>query len=469
MVFSSSVFFMAFLPITLLLYFLIPERFLKVRNLWLLIASLIFYGWGEPKYIAVMAFSILFNYAMGRLVGKSKPLLILCIAGNLAILGFFKYTDFVIETVNVVSGGGLGLLNIALPIGISFYTFQTMSYIIDVYRGKVLPQRDFIAFAAYVTLFPQLIAGPIVRYADVAEMLVGRKTNLDQIAEGVRRFIIGFGKKVLLANQVYVIWNEITLMPVSEISTSAAWLGALAFTFQIYFDFSGYSDMAIGLGKIFGFDYLENFNYPYISRSITEFWRRWHMSLSSWFKEYVYIPLGGNRKGLPRQILNIAVVWALTGLWHGASWNFVVWGMYFGVILILEKLWILKWLDKCPALVGHLYSLILIVLGWVIFALTDFGQMREYMQVMFGGAAAFIDGDFKYLAWSRIWVLIACTIGSTPLVKLVCGRIAGTLSGVKNGEVILGVLETVVLLSILALSIAFLVSGSYNPFLYFRF
>ena len=460
---------MAFLPITLLLYFLIPEGFLKVRNLWLLIASLIFYGWGEPKYIAVMAFSILFNYVMGRLVGKSRPLLILCIAGNLAILGFFKYTDFVIETVNAVSGGGFGLLNIALPIGISFYTFQTMSYIIDVYRGKVLPQRDFIAFAAYVTLFPQLIAGPIVRYADVAEMLVGRKTNLDQIAEGVRRFIIGFGKKVLLANQVYVIWNEITLMPVSETSTATAWLGAVAFTFQIYFDFSGYSDMAIGLGKIFGFDYLENFNYPYISRSITEFWRRWHMSLSSWFKEYVYIPLGGNRKGLPRQILNIAVVWALTGLWHGASWNFVAWGMYFGVILILEKLWILKWLDKCPALVGHLYSLILIVLGWVIFALTDFGQMREYLQVMFGGASAFIDGDFKYLAWSRIWVLIACTIGSTPLVKLVCGRIAGTLSGVKNGEVILGVLETVVLLSILALSIAFLVSGSYNPFLYFRF
>ena len=469
MVFSSSVFFMAFLPITLLLYFLIPERFLKVRNLWLLIASLIFYGWGEPKYIAVMAFSILFNYVMGRIVAKSRPLLILCIAGNLAILGFFKYTDFVIETVNAVSGGGLGLLNIALPIGISFYTFQTMSYIIDVYWGKVPPQRDFIAFAAYVTLFPQLIAGPIVRYADVAEMLVGRKTNLEQIAEGVRRFIVGFGKKVLLANQVYVIWNEITLMPVSEISTATAWLGALAFTFQIYFDFSGYSDMAIGLGKIFGFDYLENFNYPYISHSITEFWRRWHMSLSSWFKEYVYIPLGGNRKGFARQILNIAVVWALTGLWHGASWNFVAWGMYFGVILILEKLWILKWLEKCPALVGHLYSLILIVLGWVIFALTDFGQMREYLQVMFGGASAFIDGDFKYLAWSRIWVLIACAIGSTPLVKLVCGRIAAGLASARNGEVILGVLETVVLLGILALSIAFLVSGSYNPFLYFRF
>lgn len=469
MVFSSSVFFMAFLPITLVLYFLIPERFLKVRNLWLLIASLIFYSWGEPKYIAVMAFSIVFNYVMGRLVSRSKALLVFCLFGNLAILGFFKYTDFLIGTVNDLFGGSISLLNIALPIGISFYTFQTMSYIIDVYRGKVPPQRDFIAFAAYVTLFPQLIAGPIVRYSDVAVMLVGRKSNLEQIAEGVRRFIIGFGKKVLLANQIYVIWNEITLMPTSEISTATAWLGATCFTFQIYFDFSGYSDMAIGLGKIFGFDYLENFNYPYISRSITEFWRRWHMSLSSWFKEYVYVPLGGNRKGLPRQIFNIAVVWALTGLWHGASWNFVAWGIYFGVILILEKLWILKWLEKCPACVGHLYSLVLIVLGWVIFALTDFSQMKEYLLMMFGGASAFIDSDFKYLAWSRIWVLIACAIGSTPLVKLVCERIAGGLSSVRNGDVWLGALETAVLLGILALSIAFLVSGSYNPFLYFRF
>ena len=469
MVFSSSVFFMAFLPITLVLYFLIPERFLKVRNLWLLIASLIFYGWGEPKYIAVMAFSIVFNYVMGRLVSRSKALLVFCLAGNLAILGFFKYTDFLIGTVNDLFGGSISLLNIALPIGISFYTFQTMSYIIDVYRGKVPPQRDFIAFAAYVTLFPQLIAGPIVRYSDVAVMLVGRKSNLEQIAEGVRRFIIGFGKKVLLANQIYVIWNEITLMPTLEISTATAWLGAIAFTFQIYFDFSGYSDMAIGLGKIFGFDYLENFNYPYISRSITEFWRRWHMSLSSWFKEYVYVPLGGNRKGLPRQIFNIAVVWALTGLWHGASWNFVAWGVYFGVILILEKLWILRWLEKCPAFVGHLYSLVLIVLGWVIFALTDFSQMKEYLLMMFGGASAFIDSDFKYLAWSRIWVLIACAIGSTPLVKLVCGRITGGFSSIKNGDVWLGALEAAVLLGVLALSIAFLVSGSYNPFLYFRF
>ena len=472
MVFSSSVFFMAFLPITLILYFLIPERFLKGRNLWLLIASLIFYGWGEPKYILVMLFSIVFNYVMGRLIGKNgsgetsaKALMIICVAGNLLLLGFFKYTDFVLGTINAIAGSSLGLLGLALPIGISFYTFQTMSYIIDVYWGKVPPQKDFIAFAAYVTLFPQLIAGPIVRYADVAVMLVGRKTNIEQIGEGVRRFIIGFGKKVLLANQVYVIWSEITAMDVSRLSIATAWLGAIAFTFQIYFDFSGYSDMAIGLGKIFGFDYLENFNYPYVSRSITEFWRRWHMSLSSWFKEYVYVPLGGNRKGLGRQLVNIAVVWALTGLWHGASWNFVAWGCYFGIILIVEKLVLLKWLNKAPAAVGHLYSLGLIILGWVIFGLTDFGQMKDYIVCMFGGGSGWIDSDFCYLAVSRIWLLAACTIGSTPLVKILCAKICGLL---KN-EAAAGILESAVLLAVFGLSIAFLVSGSYNPFLYFRF
>ena len=511
MVFSSSVFFMAFLPITIFVYFLIPARFLKARNLWLLIASLLFYGWGEPKYIAVMAFSIVFNYVFGFVIGRlrteadgqdaplaaagvevgkegkacdtagsggngsgqtmrcAKLAMVLCVIGNLAILGFFKYTDFLIGTVNGLLGGQLSLLNIALPIGISFYTFQTMSYIIDVYWGKVPAQRDFIAFAAYVTLFPQLIAGPIVRYADVAVMLVGRTTNVEQVAEGIRRFIVGFGKKVLLANQVYVVWAEITAMDLTQISLATAWLGAVAFTFQIYFDFSGYSDMAIGLGKIFGFDYLENFNYPYISRSITEFWRRWHMSLSSWFKEYVYVPLGGNRKGLARQILNIAVVWTLTGLWHGASWNFVAWGVYFGVILILEKLWLLRTLEKCPAFVGHLYSLILIVLGWVIFGLTDFSQMATYIACMFGGASALLDGDFLYLATSRIWLLLFCAIGSTPLVKCVCERIAVRLAAARGGETLLGVLESAVLLAVFALSIAFLVSGSYNPFLYFRF
>lgn len=473
MIFSSTVFLLAFLPVTLLAYFAVPQRMVRGRNLVLLIASLVFYGWGEPKYILVMVGSILFNYFLALATSKNrnekdqhgaKAMLILAVVGNLAILGFFKYTDFVIGTVNDLLGSGMGLLGIALPIGISFYTFQTMSYVIDVYRGKVKAQKDLIAFAMYVTLFPQLIAGPIVRYSDVERGLLSRRTSAEQMAEGVRRFVIGFGKKVLLANQIYVVWKEISAM--EEMAVSTAWLGAVAFTFQIYFDFSGYSDMAIGLGKLFGFDYLENFNYPYISRSITEFWRRWHMSLSSWFKEYVYVPLGGNRKGLKRQLLNIAIVWALTGLWHGASWNFVAWGVYFGVILIVEKLWLLRLLEKAPKVVSHLYSLILIVAGWVIFAIDDLSQVIAYLGQMVGSSGMLIDETFLYFGTTRIWLLIACIIGSTPLPAKVCRLIEEKLSG---ADVLLGVMETAVLLGIMILSMAFLVSGSYNPFLYFRF
>ena len=468
MVFSSNVFLMAFLPVTLLFYFLIPQKFIKIRNAVLLAASLFFYGWGEPKYIMVMLGSVLFNYFLALFLAKSSssriPLLVLSVAGNLGILGFFKYTDFLIDTVNGVLGGGLSPLNIALPIGISFYTFQTMSYVIDVYRGKVKVQKDLLAFASYVTLFPQLIAGPIVRYSDVELQLTARSSSIDQIADGIRRFIIGFGKKVLLANQVFVIWKELSAM--DELAAASAWLGAVAFTFQIYFDFSGYSDMAIGLGKILGFDYLENFNYPYISRSITEFWRRWHMSLSSWFKEYVYVPLGGNRKGLKRQIFNIAVVWALTGLWHGASWNFVAWGMYFGLILIIEKLWLLRRLDGLPTAAGHIYSIILIVIGWVIFAIDDLGQVAEYIGMMFGSSGAAIDDAFFYFLQTR-WILIAgCIIGSTPLPATFGRWITGKLD---EYPAIAGLAETGFLLAVMTVSVAFLVSGSYNPFLYFRF
>ena len=473
MVFSSSVFLTAFLPLTLLAYFLVPARYIKARNAVLLAASLVFYGWGEPKYILVMIFSIVFNYVCGLTIGgnikkedkhRAKPMLIFCVLGNLALLGFFKYTDFVLETVNMLTDAGLTLPGIALPIGISFYTFQTMSYVIDVYRGKVDAQRDIVTFGAYVTLFPQLIAGPIVRYSDVEVMLVGRRTNLEQAARGVRRFIIGFGKKVLLANQIYVVWMELSSM--ENLSAAAAWLGAVAFTFQIYFDFSGYSDMAIGLGKIFGFDYLENFNYPYISRSITEFWRRWHMSLSSWFKEYVYIPLGGNREGLARQLVNISIVWALTGLWHGASWNFVVWGIYYGIILIIEKLGLLKLLKKCPAAIGHIYSLIIIVTGWVIFAVDDLGQAVHYIGMMLGSSGVFSFFYFMYYFGTRVWLLIACVIGSTPLPKMVCDA---ALEKLGKKEALSGVLETLLMIGIMVLSMAFLVSGSYNPFLYFRF
>ncbi|MCI8608383.1 MAG: MBOAT family protein [Firmicutes bacterium] len=473
MIFSSTVFLLAFLPLTLLAYFAVPKRMVMGRNMVLLIASLIFYGWGEPKYILVMLISILMNYFLALAVEKKrgttdqhggKAMLILAVVGNLGILGFFKYTDFIINTMNNLLGAGWGLLGIALPIGISFYTFQTMSYVIDVYRGKVHAQRDLVAFAMYVTLFPQLIAGPIVRYSDVEADLTMRRTQADQMAEGIRRFVIGFGKKILLANQIYVIWKEISAM--EEMSMATAWLGAVAFTFQIYFDFSGYSDMAIGLGKILGFEYLENFNYPYISRSITEFWRRWHMSLSSWFKEYVYVPLGGNRKGLTRQLINIGIVWALTGLWHGASWNFVAWGVYFGVILIIEKLWLLRVLEKVPAVVGHIYSLILIVAGWVIFAIDDLGQVGHYLMQMFGGSGMVTDDAFWYFGSSRIWLLAACIVGSTPLPAKVCRYIKKKLDGM---ELLEGVLETGLLLTIMTASMAFLVSGSYNPFLYFRF
>ncbi len=468
MVFSSNVFLMAFLPVTLLFYFLIPQKFVKFRNAVLLAASLFFYGWGEPKYILVMLGSVLFNYFLALFLAKSQSrrslLLVLSVAGNLGILGFFKYTDFLIDTVNGVLGGGLSPLNIALPIGISFYTFQTMSYVIDVYRGKVKVQKDLLAFASYVTLFPQLIAGPIVRYSDVELQLTNRSTSSDQIADGIRRFIIGFGKKVLLANQIFIIWKEISA--VENLSAASAWLGAIAFTFQIYFDFSGYSDMAIGLGKILGFDYLENFNYPYISRSITEFWRRWHMSLSSWFKEYVYVPLGGNRNGLKRQIFNIAVVWSLTGLWHGASWNFVAWGIYFGLILIIEKLWLLRKLEGLPKAAGHIYSLILIVIGWVIFAIDDLGQVAEYIGMMFGSSGETFDDAFFYFLQTR-WILIAaCIIGSTPLMAGI-GR--WIMDRLDEYPVIAGLAETGFLLVIMTVSVAFLVSGSYNPFLYFRF
>lgn len=473
MVFSSNVFLMVFLPVTLLIYFLVPERYLRGRNCVLLAASLVFYGWGEPKYIFVMLLSILFNYILALMIAKastvkqSRLLLVLNVAGNLGILGFFKYTDFMIDTVNGILGGALSPLNIALPIGISFYTFQTMSYVIDVYWGKVKAQKDLIAFACYVTLFPQLIAGPIVRYSDVEAQLMARSSRSDQIAEGIRRFVLGFGKKVLLANQIYVVWKEIAVN--DQLSVAAAWLGAVAYTFQIYFDFSGYSDMAIGLGKIFGFDYLENFNYPYISRNITEFWRRWHMSLSSWFKEYVYVPLGGNRKGFKRQILNIAIVWALTGLWHGASWNFVAWGVYFGIILIIEKLWLLKIMDKLPTVFRHVYSLILIVIGWVIFAIDDLGQVGTYVSMMFGAGGMLTDDAFFYFLQTRGWLLLICIVGSTPLPAKAASWVCGKLAAADQQEVISGIAEAVVLVGIMVVSIAFLVSGSYNPFLYFRF
>ena len=469
---------MAFLPLTLLVYFLIPGRFIMARNVALLIASLIFYGWGEPKYILVMLASILANYLLAIAIGKflkdnnqgmARSMLILDVLVNLGLLGFFKYTDFIIETVNSLSGTDIELLGIALPIGISFYTFQTMSYVIDVYRGKVSCQKNIIILATYITLFPQLIAGPIVRYSDVERELRSRTSDLGRISLGIKRFVIGFSKKVLIANQMAVIWKEIYGMVEIGENPGAAlvWMGAVAFTFQIYFDFSGYSDMAIGLGKILGFDYLENFDHPYISKSITEFWRRWHISLSSWFKEYVYIPLGGNRKGLPRQILNIFIVWALTGLWHGASWNFVIWGVYYGMLLIIEKIFMLKILDKIPEKLGfikHIYTLFFVILGWVIFNITDFSMLGKYIALMFGAGTGNAAVTMYYLR-SRAFIMIAAAVCSLPVLDKIDGFLDKKLMFYTTKDMA----ETFALLILFLMSVAFLVSGSYNPFLYFRF
>ena len=476
MVFSSTVFLLVFLPIVLALYYICPSRY---RNLLLLIASLIFYGWGEPKYIVVMVFSILINYISGILIDRFrrndkhrliKPMLIVAIIGNVGILGFFKYTDFLIENINSIAMTSMDMLELALPIGISFYTFQAMSYVIDVYRGKVEVQKSIIKFGTYITLFPQLIAGPIVRYITIEKQLTDRKVDIDQIATGVRRFILGLGKKVLLANQIGILWEQASDMAeVGSLSPSMAWLGALVFTFQIYFDFSGYSDMAIGLGKMLGFDFDENFNYPYMSRSITEFWRRWHISLSTWFKEYVYIPLGGNRKGLLRQVINIAIVWGLTGFWHGASWNFLLWGLYYGFILILEKLFLLNWLDKLPSLVRRIYSLFIIVMGWVIFAVTDMSQMGVYFKSLFGmgelGMAGTMAGT-SYAIMGNAVLLIILILASTDIPKSIGTTI---MTKLESKETLALIIKNLFYGVVLLLCIAFLVSDSYNPFLYFRF
>lgn len=468
MLFSSMIFLCGFLPVVWIVYYLMSRR-TGLANLWLFLASLFFYAWGEPRYIFIMLFSTVFDYCNGRLIGvyqkREKPLaaklvLILSVVGNLGILGFFKYTDFVIGSINSLTGSGIGLLSLALPIGISFYTFQTMSYTIDVYRGEVTPQRNIINFGMYVCLFPQLIAGPIVRYRDVEKQITGRRIDWESAEAGLMRFLIGLAKKVLLANQVGEIYEMITGLR-GELSTGLAWLGAICYTFQIYFDFSGYSDMAIGLGRMFGFHFPENFDHPYESRSVTEFWRRWHMTLSGWFRDYVYIPLGGNRKGLPRQIFHLLIVWFLTGLWHGAGWNFVLWGLYYFVFLVLEKAVLGKVLGRLPLVLQHLYTMFVVVIGWVLFAMDDFTQLKRYVQAMFGVGVR-LTSDFTLYEWrSLAGFLLLLAIGATSIparaVKRVCS---------EKCRKVLGRIVTILLLF---LSVAFLVSGSYNPFLYFRF
>lgn len=477
MVFSSIVFLCLFLPLVLTAYCICP---VKLRNLLLLLVSLLFYAWGEPRYILIMLFSTVFDYANGRVLGyleERKPewrkwVLCISVVGNLGILCFFKYADFLLFNLNRL-GGDFPLLHLALPIGISFYTFQTMSYTIDVYRRTVEPQRNFITFAMYVSMFPQLIAGPIVRYSTVEEQMQNRVLVGKDMAEGMQRFLIGLGKKVLLANQIGALWTEIAA--IEDLTVAGAWLGAFAYSFQIYFDFSGYSDMAIGLGRIFGFRFPENFCYPYEAKSITEFWRRWHITLSSWFREYLYIPLGGNRLGWKRQIVNLFIVWGLTGLWHGASWNFVLWGLYFFALLLIEKLALLRLLTQLQDWIQHLYSIFFIVLGWVIFANESLADVGNYLAAMFGFGSGLSNSTAAYLWITHIPLVMILIFASTTLPKCVVSGVWSRLVtkfpqfGERYGEQTKFGVKSIYTILILILSMAFLVNGSYNPFLYFRF
>lgn len=465
MLFSSIPFLYYFLPLVLAVYFLTPARF---RNAVLLLASLIFYAWGEPKYVLLMLASILSGYGFGllqeRYRGQKGAKLVcgLSVAVSLSFLLYFKYADFFLENFNAATGLGVPLLRIALPIGISFYTFQIISYTVDVYRGEPA-QKNLIHLAAYVAMFPQLIAGPIVRYSDIAQQLEHRSHSTALAAEGVRRFLIGLGKKILIANQLGELCSVFRAS--DEKSVLFYWLYAVAFALHIYFDFSGYSDMAIGLGKVFGFHFLENFNYPYISASITEFWHRWHMSLGTWFRDYVYIPLGGNRVGRARQLLNILVVWMLTGFWHGAAWNFVVWGLMFAVLLIMEKLWLLKPLSKCRPL-AHLYVVFFVVISFVIFNAENMGQALSDIGGLFGaGGIPLVSAEAVYCLRSFALVLILAVFGATPLLRNGLVR----LSQYPTAGKVLNALEPFTLFVLLLVMTGYLVDGSFNPFLYFRF
>lgn len=467
MVFSSLTFLFFFLPFTLLIYFLCPTKW---RNIILLVVSLIFYAWGEPVYIFLMIFSAVADYIHGLYIAKfrqSKPkkakwLLISSLIINIGLLSFFKYCDFLINNFNSVFGTDINELNLPLPIGISFYTFQTMSYIIDVYRGQVQPQRNPIALAMYVVLFPQLIAGPIVRYSQIAEELVHRTHTFTRFAEGAILFIIGLGKKVLIANNIGLLWEKIHSQNPSELTVLIAWLGIIAFAFQIYFDFSGYSDMAVGLGRMFGFSFPRNFHYPYTSKNISEFWRRWHMTLGGWFRDYVYIPLGGSKQGKARMYRNLFIVWFLTGFWHGASWNFIIWGLYFGVIISIEKAGLLKVLNRLHPVWQRLYFVFLILIGWLLFAFEDLSAGILYAKSMFGMMGNDLyNQQFFYDLYTNIILLCVCTIASTPIVKNLYQKVAGNRY--------YSILVLIYLSLIMVISTAYLVDNSFNPFLYFRF
>lgn len=467
MVFSSISFLFYFLPLCILFYYLSPN---KLKNGVLLIFSLWFYYAGEQLFTIILLFSTTLNYVCSlciercRGTKKAKIILIVSVVGNLSALGFFKYFDFFISNINGLFGISLPLLKIALPIGISFYTFQIMSYTIDIYRGEVPAQKNFINLFTYISLFPQLIAGPIVRYQTVAEELEIRKHSVDMFGEGVSRFIVGLSKKVLLANQLGLIAKEFSDVP--EKTVVFYWLYAVSFTLQIYFDFSGYSDMAIGLGKIFGFNFLENFNYPFISKSMTEFWRRWHISLGTWFRDYVYIPLGGNRVGYKKLLRNTFIIWILTGLWHGADWPFVVWGLFVFICILIEKTFLLKFFDKLPSFVSRIYFILVLIVSMTIFNGKGIsGSVNDVISLFGFGGHKFINSDTVYYLSSNAVLLVISAIASTPLLKTIVTKLKDKTFGMRLTDIA----QPVSCFSLLILSVSYLVDGSFNPFLYFRF
>ncbi len=468
MVFSSILFLFTFLPAVLAAYHIVPKGW---RNPLLFFVSLIFYAWGEPVYVILMVFTTVFGWFTGIMLErwgddpkKAKGILALSVVVNLGILGFFKYGNFIVANINGLTGWGITEFNLPLPLGISFYTFQTMSYTIDVYRRHTPVQPNVLSFGAYVALFPQLIAGPIVRYNTIAQQLDYREETLELFGRGAGLFTVGLAKKVLLANNIGLFWDSIKALPSGEMTVLAAWCGIVAFGFQLYFDFSGYSDMAIGLGWMLGFHFERNFNYPYISRSITEFWRRWHISLSTWFREYLYIPLGGSRQGKGRTIFNLFVVWTATGFWHGASWNYVLWGLYYFVFLIAEKFLWGGLLERSPKLLRHVYTLLIVMTGWALFVFEDMGSLGPFLQAL-GGQAVGGWANQPILYYLNSWslTLLAAMVGITPLAKTVYGRLVVKYPGLMN------VMQPVLMLAGLLLSVAYLVDSSYNPFLYFRF
>ena len=470
MLFASTVFIFEFLPAVLLLYYVVLKKFRTAQNILLLVASLLFYAWGEPKYVLIMILSIIVNYLFGLLVdkfrqskAKSRLVIALTVVFNLGVLYIFKYLMFTIENINSIAGLHLSVPNIVLPIGISFFTFQAMSYVIDVYREKGEAQKNPLNVGLYISFFPQLIAGPIVRYETVAYQIKHRKESFDKFSEGVCRFIIGLAKKVLLANTMAVVADYAFDMPGSELTVVMAWVGAIAYTFQIFFDFGGYSDMAIGLGKMFGFEFLENFDYPYISLSVSEFWRRWHMSLGTWFRDYVYFPLGGSRvKSKARLVFNLFVVWSLTGIWHGANWTFLCWGLMYFVLLTIEKLigWEKKYPDKMKIL-RRIYTLFFVVMGWVLFRADSIGDAGAYFATMFGGGNL-IDDTTIYYALNYIVYFVIAILVSTPIFKNISAKVKG------DNPVVVAV-STIGLCVLLVVSVSYIVKGAYNPFIYFNF